>query len=253
MRLAEAALDERSDPSTYLEGWGVLGDAGRLLPVFLPLLPFARHLVQQGDHPGNADDLWNYLAVTLEAQGRYEGLAAAVHAELEAGRVLLLLDGLDEVAGGNSRQQVVQAVQAFAREYAACRIVVTCRVRAYAGEHNQAWQLPGWETATLADWTVGQMQHFVAAWYGAAAVSGGMGTEPTTAAGSGDTINAQGLQGFVNRPSGPVRQHFGDTISGDFNVSGVSGTGLAIGHKAQAQVGGAGGACVRGLVSYRRR
>jgi formylglycine-generating enzyme required for sulfatase activity len=104
-------------------------------------------------------------------------LAAAVHEELEAGRVLLLLDGLDEVVGSTSRQQVVRAVQAFAKAYPACRLVVTCRVRAYEGAPNQAWQLPGWPTATLADWTVGQMQHFVQAWYGAAAASSRMSGE----------------------------------------------------------------------------
>jgi formylglycine-generating enzyme required for sulfatase activity len=133
--------------------------------------------VQQADHPCNADDLWDYIRDDLEANGRYEGLATAVHEELEKGRVLLLLDGLDEVAGEHSRRQVVRAVQAFATHYKQCRIVVTCRVRAYEGEHNAEWQLPGWQTATLADWTLGQMQHFVEAWYAAAAASGGMSAE----------------------------------------------------------------------------
>lgn len=31
----------------------------------------------------------------------------------------------------------------------------------------------------------------------------------------GDQINAQGSQGFINRPSGPVSQHFGDVTHGD--------------------------------------
>jgi hypothetical protein len=56
----------------------------------------------------------------------------------------------------------------------------------------------------------------------------------------GDKIDAQGAQGFVNRPSGPVSQQFGDTVGGDKNtgdisVGNVSGSGIAIGHKAQAQ------------------
>jgi hypothetical protein len=62
----------------------------------------------------------------------------------------------------------------------------------------------------------------------------------------GDTSNAQGAQGaqdFINRPTGPVYQHFGDKvdgdkITGDTHVSGVSGSGIAIGHKAQSQVQG---------------
>jgi hypothetical protein len=56
----------------------------------------------------------------------------------------------------------------------------------------------------------------------------------------GDKIDAQGAQGFVNRPSGSVSQQFGDRvggdkISGDINVRDVSGSGIAIGHKSQAQ------------------
>jgi hypothetical protein len=56
----------------------------------------------------------------------------------------------------------------------------------------------------------------------------------------GDKIDAQGSQGLINRPSGPVSQQFGDRvggdkISGDINVRDVSGSGIAIGHQAQAQ------------------
>jgi hypothetical protein len=55
---------------------------------------------------------------------------------------------------------------------------------------------------------------------------------------AGDVIHAEGSQGFVNRPTGPVQQHFGDVvrgdkISGDINVSGVSGSGIVIGHSSR--------------------
>ncbi len=58
---------------------------------------------------------------------------------------------------------------------------------------------------------------------------------------AGDKINVEGSQGFVNRPSGSVSQHFGDTVSGDKNsgdisVGNVSGSGIAIGQGAQASV-----------------
>lgn len=50
----------------------------------------------------------------------------------------------------------------------------------------------------------------------------------------GDQINAPGAQGFLNRPSGPVNQNFGQ--QGDsFRVGDVSGQGIAIGHGSQAQ------------------
>jgi hypothetical protein len=53
--------------------------------------------------------------------------------------------------------------------------------------------------------------------------------------------DTQGSQGFINRPTGPVHQHFGDTvgrdkISGDIQASDIPGKGIAIGHGAQATV-----------------
>ncbi|WP_172450866.1 NACHT domain-containing protein, partial [Candidatus Chloroploca asiatica] len=67
-------------------------------------------------------------------------------------------------------RKVVRAVQSFAQRFRRIRMVVACRVRAYEGERNAAWQLPGWPTATLADWTLGQMDAFITAWYHTVAV-----------------------------------------------------------------------------------
>jgi formylglycine-generating enzyme required for sulfatase activity len=170
LTLARAGLSADDAPLQQLTGWERLGAKGRLIPIFLPLLPFAQRLAADPQSAGSAAELWNYIADHLEPQGAERGLAEAMYAELTAGRVLLLLDGLDEVAGGGARQKVVRAVQQFAREHAACRMVVSCRVRAYEGEENAEWRLPGWPTATLADWTIAQMRSFVDAWYGAAGV-----------------------------------------------------------------------------------
>ncbi|MCS6880446.1 MAG: SUMF1/EgtB/PvdO family nonheme iron enzyme [Oscillochloridaceae bacterium] len=159
--LARAGLDPRIDLAAHLEGW----TSGRLLPIFAPLLPLAKRLAEAPERHGEAGDLWDYLVDHLQPRGANAGLAAAVHDEVEAGRAVLLLDGLDEVAGDDSRRKVTHAVWSFAEQYPTCRIVVACRVRAYEGERNAAWQLPGWPTATLADWTLGQMLAFVNAWY----------------------------------------------------------------------------------------
>ena len=164
LTLAHAATDDAVRLAVRMPGWPVADGGPRLLPLFLPLLPFAKHLAEQNRQAAGAADLWNHIAVQI---GRYQGLAEAMHTEMEAGRVLLMLDGLDEVAGDRSRHLVVQAVAAFGREYRSCQIVVSCRVRAYEGSHNSAWQLPGWPSVTLADWTPSQMRHFVAAWYDA--------------------------------------------------------------------------------------
>ena len=173
LTLAQAGLDAQLALPERLAGWERLPEQGRLLPVFVPLLPFARLLAADASKAGTAAALWEFLADQLEP-GVRTGLAEAVHAELAAGRVLLLLDGLDEVAGDDSRRKVVRAVSQFADEHPTCRIVVSCRVRAYVGEQNRAWQLPGWPTATLADWNNAQIQYFIAAWYQAAVAAGGL-------------------------------------------------------------------------------
>ena len=174
LTLAKAGLDDTIDLAQRLAGWGEFGEQGRLLPIFLPLLPLAKRLASEPGKAGSDEDVWNEIARHVELNGAYPGLAAAVRDELEAGRVLLMLDGLDEVAGSDSRRRVVRAVRDFAAQHANCRIVVACRVRAYEGEQNAEWQLPGWPTATLADWTVGQMHYFIDAWYGEAAKASNM-------------------------------------------------------------------------------
>jgi formylglycine-generating enzyme required for sulfatase activity len=171
--LAQAGLDPQLDLADRLTGWA----HGRRLPIFMPLLPLAKRFAEHPERRGDADDLWSHLAHQLQPQGTNASLATAVLEQLEAGRVILLLDGLDEVAGGESRRKVVRAVGLFAERYPDCRIVVACRVRAYVGERNAKWQLPGWPEATLADWTIGQMQAFVRAWYGTVAELRGRGTE----------------------------------------------------------------------------
>lgn len=95
LTLARAGLSADDAPLQQLTGWERLGAKGRLIPIFLPLLPFAQRLAADPQSAGSAAELWNYIADHLEPQGAERGLAEAMYAELTAGRVLLLLDGLD--------------------------------------------------------------------------------------------------------------------------------------------------------------
>jgi predicted NACHT family NTPase len=97
-----------------------------------------------------------------------------IHVELEAGRVLLSLDGLTNVAGRDSRRCVREAFWTFLLRYPERRIVVACRLCTYEGSRNAEWQLPSGPTLTLAEWTPHEMQHFIRAWYHAAAIAGVM-------------------------------------------------------------------------------
>ena len=79
---------------------------------------------------------------------------------LADGRVLLALDGLDEVPE-HLREKVRQAVAAYQKAYALPRIVMTCRIRSYRGTAEQ----PGFSSYTLAPFTQKQAQKFCLAWY----------------------------------------------------------------------------------------
>ena len=82
----------------------------------------------------------------------------------EAGRALLLLDGLDEVASSDDRAFASGVVRAFAGRYPACRYVVTARVAAYQGDAQIG---AGFRICTVADLDAEQQQRFIANWSGA--------------------------------------------------------------------------------------
>lgn len=93
---------------------------------------------------------------------------------LAAGEAVLLCDGLDEVpmaatAESASREDVLGALHAFALQHSRCRVVVTCRSRAFTETLRAAL---GWPVASLEGFSLGQMRHFVPTWYAALAAAG---------------------------------------------------------------------------------
>ncbi len=92
----------------------------------------------------------------LDASGFQQGMLDA----LRAGKILLALDGLDE-APQAWLSLIRGAVRAFTRLYPLKRIVITCRVRSYAGDAEQ----PGFQPFTLAPFTPEQIRAFIGNWY----------------------------------------------------------------------------------------
>ncbi|WP_372667898.1 HEAT repeat domain-containing protein [Amycolatopsis kentuckyensis] len=109
-----------------LKGEPVQGRPARL-PIYIRIGDYARQ-----EHPrvGISDFLPDYLN---RSECRLPGLVSMLKQQLEAGRCLILLDGLDEVASAELRREVVTSVVNFvaAHSRSGNRFVVTSRVAGY--------------------------------------------------------------------------------------------------------------------------
>ncbi|WP_020516967.1 NACHT domain-containing protein, partial [Paractinoplanes globisporus] len=109
-----------------LAGTAVNGRPARL-PVYLRIGEYAR---QGYPRAGIGEFLPDHLS---RSECRLPGLADFLARQLEAGRCLVLLDGLDEIASAELRRGVVAAVVNFVTAYArqGNRFVVTSRIAGY--------------------------------------------------------------------------------------------------------------------------
>ncbi|MBM3133776.1 MAG: hypothetical protein FJZ89_00490 [Chloroflexi bacterium] len=161
--LAGARLEQAGRPSE-MPGQNWLGRLpawphGALLPLHVAL----RHLEKSPWCNGTADGLWNFIEETLTSQNLGD-FAPHLRQTLLDGGVLVVLDGLDEVADRQKRECVRHAVAAFAATYnhPANRYLVTCRTYAYQDPQRQ---LPGFTAHTLAPFDEEQIDRFIACWY----------------------------------------------------------------------------------------
>ena len=164
----------------------LLGDPGAGKSTFVRKLlgwQAAALLGECAPPPGFASDLLPVLIVLrelaiplgelslagLSAEAQKRRLLEAVHRHLnnplvsealEAGKVLLALDGLDEVPQ-DLRQTVRRAVMALVTEYRLPRLILTSRIRSYTGQAVFK-DLP---VFTLRSFDEEQIERFVRAWY----------------------------------------------------------------------------------------
>ena len=93
------------------------------------------------------DDFWAY--VQLHYLGaHYQNYEATLRAQLEAGKAIILLDGLDEgsfATAPRRREQVQALVHQLSASYPKARIILTSRPHAYRGD----WALDGFGSAEL--------------------------------------------------------------------------------------------------------
>lgn len=135
--------DPGSGKTTLLRWLSVIAAGGRFAAAsqagiaerLLPLLVSVGRLAEvRRSFPGERAAVPDTLARYFHDRGAGEehALRAVITRELETGRCLLLLDGLDEVSAGE-RDSIHRWLEALAAAYPASRYVVTSRVVGYAG------------------------------------------------------------------------------------------------------------------------
>ena len=127
--LARALLDPSSDVA-----FSRLGLTGPVpLPIFVPLSAFNAYRRKPATGP-ESGTLSAFISSHLIANESAVSLPHNFFSRLlEAGRdIMLLLDGLDEVANAREREEVRQAVEKLVSGKDGLRTIVTCRTAAYA-------------------------------------------------------------------------------------------------------------------------
>ena len=130
----------------------------RQAPDLIPMLLYLREVRSQliTDEPPN-------LLALLERQAQLDGLKAPpgwFADQLNRGKALVLLDGLDEVADVRHRKQVSRWVEQQMRRYRQAPFIITSRPSGYRDT-----PLEGITTLEVRPFDLGQMQRFIHNWY----------------------------------------------------------------------------------------
>lgn len=156
---------------------------GGLIPVRIILRDFSSstHFPAEQDK-ADACHLMAFLHQQLKPSD-CQNYADILQQRLRAGKVLVMFDGLDEVPqAGNRRKRLVACIEGFAKTYADCRLLVTCRPYAY---RDPQWHIRGFAVSHLVPFTDGQIIRFIQRWYAS------LGTlEPDAATARGAKLQA---------------------------------------------------------------
>ena len=131
--LAASLLAGQNEPARSRLGLGLPPDA-LPLPILVPLASFARYRRNLAHHtPAREKSLSFFISHHLISKDANFDLPADFFVKLltDGRNVMLLLDGLDEVANEDERAEVRQSVEELVAGKSALRVVVTCRTIAY--------------------------------------------------------------------------------------------------------------------------
>jgi len=168
-----------------------IGLPAEMLPVFLPLRNLSK--LDRGLDEFIQDQLENRHLKT--SQGFGDSL-------LQRGNLLFLLDGLDEVANPEQREQVAGWIREALQFHPSCRFVVTCR---FAGYRRKARLGEHFLEMHLRPFTEKQVEIFVHNWY--TIVEKGLAKDPEQAEGIARE-NAENLVKRLREPDFRARRVF---------------------------------------------
>jgi len=141
-----------SGKTTYLQRVVTECNAGNLQAYRIPVLIKLREFVEDGRE----------VAYSLEPYLEKFWQLSDADTLLNQGRVLVLLDGLDEVTGENGKN-IAKEIKRFARTYPQVQVIVTCRTQSYTGEMD--WKSLRFQFVEVADFNEPQVRAFAEHWF----------------------------------------------------------------------------------------
>ncbi|MBI5294612.1 MAG: SUMF1/EgtB/PvdO family nonheme iron enzyme [Chloroflexi bacterium] len=199
--LAAHTLEPTSGWLKHLQGWKE--EDADLLPVVVILRDFARAYADALPQKVEVSHIWNFIEDRLKAQN-LESAIKPLRAALEAGKAILLFDGLDEVPTEKQRIFVRDAVRVFIKRYDQCRYLVTCRVLSYQppAHGKPDLRLDELSSFEIAEFDDEKISRFVEAWYSELARLGTVKTEDREAltAKLGEAVQRSDLRRLSSNP-----------------------------------------------------
>ncbi len=135
------------------------------LPILVYLRDFGPFLDAAPQQEDGAALLLHFLSEQYQKTAAYLNLPGDFFSQrLEAGRCIVLLDGLDEVIDPVKREHVLNMIVALASRYGANRFVVTSRPRSYESDAKQRLA-PLYAECAIRDFDDDDMSAFARSWY----------------------------------------------------------------------------------------
>lgn len=157
--LAAIQTDHQKKWQERLQGWPP--EELDCIPIHINLKDLAKSSVLS-NKSGGPLVLWRYIHSILENQD-LSNAARPLKDALEAGKAVVLMDGLDEVSPIEQRRKIQSTIAAFAERYLKSRVIVSCRKLIYEDETTTHW--PDFKNFTLAPLDEIMISDFIDKWY----------------------------------------------------------------------------------------